>query len=244
MLLAVDIGNTNINFGLFSANKIKNKFFISRHNFNLGGIKKKLAAVKIDGIIVCSVVPRINKVICAGLKKITGIKPLVIGEHINVPIVNRYRNPKQVGQDRLVNAYAATFLHKAPLIVVDFGTAVTFDVISIKKEYLGGMILPGLGISLEAMNKKTALLPKVKLTRPREVIGRDTKSSMTSGIVFGFAALTDNLVEIIKEEIGKDAKVIATGGDIDLIGRYCDNIDLIDRDLTIKGLIYIYRRGA
>lgn len=131
-------------------------------------------------------------------------------------------------------------LYCAPLIVVDFGTAVTFDVVSDKKEYLGGMILPGLGISLDSLAERTALLPKIKLAAPREIIGRDTKNSMLSGIVYGFAALTDDLVVRIKKKIGRSALVIGTGGNIGLIGKYCKQIDKIDKDLTLKGLNIIY----
>jgi type III pantothenate kinase len=126
--------------------------------------------------------------------------------------------------------------------VVDFGTAITFDVISKHKEYLGGMILPGLEISLAVLAERTALLPKIKLNKPKEFIGRDTRNSMLSGIVYGFAALTDNLAKRIKNRIGQSAKVIATGGNIHLIGKYCKKIDKIDRDLTLKGLNLIYNR--
>jgi type III pantothenate kinase len=159
-----------------------------------------------------------------------------------VPIKNLYRKPKQVGQDRLVNAYAGVILYGAPLIVVDFGTAITFDAVSKNKEYLGGMILPGLDISLHSLAERTALLPKIKLNKPKEFIGRDTKDSILSGVVYGFAALTDDLTQRIKNRIGKSAKVIGTGGNIKLIRRYCRNIDKVDRDLTLKGLNLIYNR--
>jgi len=174
------------------------------------------------------------------LRKLLGKQPYIIGKGIKAPIKNLYRRPKQVGQDRLVNAYAGIKLYGAPLIAVDFGTAVTFDVVSGNKEYLGGMILPGLTISLDALNQRTALLPKIKLEEPKEFIGRDTKSSMLSGIVYGFAALTDDLVIRIKKKIGKDATVISTGGNIGLIGKYCRQIDKVDRDLTLKGLNLLY----
>jgi type III pantothenate kinase len=157
-----------------------------------------------------------------------------------VPIKNLYRKPYQVGQDRLVNAYAGLKLYGAPLIVVDFGTAVTFDVVSRNNEYLGGMILPGLGISLDVLADRAALLPNIKLDKPKEFIGRDTKNSMLSGIVYGFAALTDYLAARIKNKIGKNAKVIGTGGDIGLASKYCEGINKIDKDLIQKGLNLIY----
>ena len=203
-------------------------------------LKAKLGAANVDNIVICSVVPKVTVVLKKGLLRLLGRRPYIIGKDLVVPLKNLYRNPKQVGQDRLVNAYAAVMLYKAPLIVVDFGTAVTFDVISKDREYLGGMILPGLAISLDTLAERTALLPKVKLDKPKEFIGRDTKTSMLSGIVYGFAALTDDLARRIKDKIGRQAKLIATGGNISLIARHCRSIDKIDRDLTLKGLSFIF----
>lgn len=240
MLLVIDIGNTNINFGIFSATKMIKKFFIPTKAYRTKAIKNKLARFNIGNIIICSVVPEATKILEKDLKRPLGKRPYIIGKDIKVPIKNLYRKPRQVGQDRLVNAYAGVRLYGAPLIVVDFGTAVTFDVVSKNKEYLGGMILPGLEISLDALFKRTALLPEIKLEKPKEFIGQDTKSSMLSGIVYGFAALTDDLAVRIKDKIGRSAKVIGTGGNIGLIGKYCQRIDKIDRDLTLKGLNLIY----
>ena len=241
VLLAIDIGNTNISFGVFQGNKIIRRFSIPTKAYRLKSLKNKLGRITISDAIICSVVPAVSKIMEKDLEKLLGKQPYIIGKGIKVPINNLYLKPKQVGQDRLVNAYAGIKLYGVPLIAVDFGTAVTFDVVSRNKEYLGGMILPGLGISLDALNQRTALLPKIKLEEPKEFIGRDTKGSMLSGIVYGFAALTDDLVIRIKKKIGKNAKVIGTGGNIDLIGKYCRQIDKIDRDLTFKGLNFIYR---
>ena len=240
MPLAIDIGNTNIDFGIFRGTKIIKKFFIPTDTYRLKAIKNKLTHFNIDNLIICSVVPKATKVLEKDLKRLLGIRPYIIGKDIKVPIKNLYRRPRQVGQDRLVNAYAGVRLYGAPLIVIDFGTAITFDVISRNKEYLGGMILPGLEISLDALFQRTALLPKIKLNKPKEFIGRDTKDSILSGVVYGFAALTDDLAERIKNKIGKSAKVIGTGGNISLIGKYCKQIDKIDKDLTLKGLNLIY----
>ncbi|MFH1269977.1 MAG: type III pantothenate kinase [Candidatus Omnitrophota bacterium] len=242
MLLAVDIGNTNINLGLFKGERIIKRFIIPTKT---KGYKSRLQKIinryKATDAIVCSVVPTAGRIIEKDLKGLMARQPYIIGKGIKVPIKNRYRKPGQVGQDRLVNAYAGVSLYGAPLIMVDFGTAVTFDVISGRKEYLGGMIIPGLGISLEALNERTALLPKIKLEEPREFLGRDTKNSMLSGIVYGFAALTDDLVTRIRQKIGKGAKAIGTGGNIGLIAKYCRKLDRIDKDLTLKGLSLIYR---
>lgn len=170
-----------------------------------------------------------------------GRRPYIIGKDIKGFIKNSYRKPKEVGTDRLVNAYAGIRLYGAPLIAVDFGTAVTFDVVSRNKEYLGGMIIPGLSISLDALASRTALLPRVSLKKPSEFIGRDTKSSILSGIIYGFAALTDDLAERIRSKIGRGAKVIGTGGNVELISKYCRYIDKIDTNLTLQGLNLIYQ---
>ena len=240
MLLVIDIGNTNINFGLFNGKRLAKKFTIPTALYGFKELKVRLGTFKARDMVICSVVPKLTVVLKRDLFRLSGKRPYIIGKDLIVPLQNLYRNPKQVGQDRLVNAYAAVMLYKAPLIVVDFGTAVTFDVISKHKEYLGGMILPGLAISLDTLAQRTALLPKVKLDRPKEFIGRDTKNSMLSGIVNGFAALTDDLAERIKDKIGRQARLIATGGNVALIAPYCKSIDKIDRDLTLKGLSFIY----
>ncbi len=242
MLLTIDIGNTNISFGIFKGNRIINRFNITTKDYSLQELKNDLARLNIDDAIICSVVPNASKILDKDLKKLLKWRPYIIGKDIKVPIKNLYRKPKQVGQDRLVNAYAGITLYGSPLIVVDFGTATTFDAVSKNQEYLGGMILPGLGISLIALNQHTALLPKIKLNKPKEFIGRDTKNSMLSGIVYGFAMLTDNLAIMIKDKIGRSALVIGTGGYINLIRTYCKGFDKIDNDLTLKGLNLIYNK--
>ncbi len=243
MLLAIDIGNTNINLGIFHDNRIKKRFLISAKDYSFNKINEKLDKANIEDVIICSVVPKATKVLEKDLKILSGKPPYIIGKGIKVPIKNLYRNAGQVGQDRLVNAYAGIMLYGYPLVIIDFGTAVTFDVISKNKEYLGGMILPGLRISLDALARETALLPKIHLERPKEFIGGSTKESMLSGIVHGFAALTDDLSNRIKGKIGKNALVIATGGDINLIAAYCKKINKVDKDLTLKGLNLIYGIG-
>ncbi|MCM8796174.1 MAG: type III pantothenate kinase [Candidatus Omnitrophica bacterium] len=244
-LLAVDIGNTNISFGVFEGARIVRKFNIPTLRYTIQKLMASLDKGKIDAAIICSVVPKVQARLKCDLRRLLGKTSYYnIGTNLVVPIKNLYRKPKQVGQDRLVNAYAAVELYGAPLVVVDYGTAVTFDVVSRKKEYLGGMILPGLKISLDALFARTALLPKIKLSYPKEFIGRDTRNSMLSGIVYGFSALTDDLIKRIKEKIGKDTKVIGTGGNIELIKRYCHSFNKIDTDLTLKGINLIYQKVA
>lgn len=240
MLLAIDIGNTDISFGTFSGNKIIKRFNIATEGYNLSRIRSRLGKVEIDDGIICSVVPAATRVLEKDIRRLFHCRPYILGKNIRVPIKNLYRKPKQVGQDRLVNAYAGIMFFGAPLIVVDFGTAVTLDVVSKDNAYIGGIILPGLEISLSALAKETALLPKIKLKRPKGLIGRDTKESMLSGVVYGLAAVVDDLSQRIKQKLGRQAKVVGTGGNIRLIRRYCKSIDKIDTDLTLKGLNLIY----
>jgi len=241
MLLTVDIGNTNINFGIFKGLRLVKKFLIPTKDYSIHRLEGKLGEYHISDSIIASVVPKACNILEKDLKSLFSSRPCVLGKNTKVPIINLYRNPSKVGQDRLVNAYAGVMLYGAPLVLIDFGTAITIDVVSKKKEYLGGLIIPGLGISLTALAKHTALLPRIKLSAPKELIGNDTKNSILSGIVYGFSALADNLTERIKDKIGKGAKVVATGGDIGLIAKYSKCIDKADRDLTLKGLNIIFR---
>ncbi len=239
MLLAIDIGNTNISFGVFRGNIIVKKFDILTKGYGFNKLKRQLGNLKISEIMICSVVPEKTEILARDLKKITGRLSIIIGKDVKVPIKNLYRYPRQVGQDRLVNAYAGVKIFGAPLIIIDSGTAITFDIVSKNKEYLGGMILPGLKMSLDALYERTALLPKIKLDFPEEFIGRDSKMSILSGIIYGFSALTQEIVRMIKIKIGKNAKVIGTGGSIKFISKYCKSFDKIDRELTLKGLKFI-----
>ncbi|MDD2703169.1 MAG: type III pantothenate kinase [Candidatus Omnitrophica bacterium] len=242
MMLVVDIGNTNINFGLFRGKKLESRFIIPAQDYSRNELKERAGGIKIDNAVVCSVVPKATAAVAGDLRILSGKRPLVIGEDLIVPVKNLYRTPELVGQDRLVNAYAGIILYGTPLIVVDFGTAVTFDVVSKKGEYLGGMILPGLRISLDALVCKTALLPDIQLGKPREFIGRDTRNSMLSGLVYGFAALTDDLAGRIKRDIGAGARVVVTGGDAAFLSAYCDTAIALDKDLTLKGLYLLGSR--
>ncbi|KPK98430.1 MAG: hypothetical protein AMJ95_04130 [Omnitrophica WOR_2 bacterium SM23_72] len=239
MLLAIDIGNTNITFGIFIGKKLIRKFDIPTDKLRLVTFKKKLGCFKPCQAIICSVVPEATRHV-KGVLSCLPLPPLIIGKDVCVPIKNFYRKPAQVGQDRLVNAYAVVRLYGAPAVVVDFGTAITFDVVSKNKEYKGGLIVPGLKISLEALSERTALLPQLKLSMPSEFIGKDTKSSMRSGVVYGFASLTDMLISRIKKNSTRRMLAIATGGDVSLMARYCRKIDKIDATLTLKGLNLLY----
>jgi type III pantothenate kinase len=172
------------------------------------------------------------------------IKPLVLGKDIIVPIKNLYKKPKQVGQDRLVNAYACLKLYGKPAIIVDFGTATTFDYLDKNGTYQGGLITPGIGISLQALAENTALLPKIKLKKPKGLIGKDTVESIRSGIFYSMAAVCDGIIEKIKDKYGSKVKVVATGGLSNFFSPYCKYIDIIDKDLTLKGIHLISTKGT
>lgn len=239
MLLTVDIGNTAISFGVFRGKQLKKTWKASTQSV----IKKgRLQLPKgIDAAIIASVVPKATPIVKKSIKNKLGISPLVLGENIKAPINNLYRNPRQVGQDRLVDAVAAKELYGCPAIVIDFGTAITFDVISKKGEYLGGIIFPGIETSLNALSQKAALLPRIKVSLPKELVGRDTVNSMRSGVFYGIGALCDGLVAKLKAKYG-NMKVIATGGHSKLMAKFAKSIDAVNPELTLQGLRIIHEK--
>jgi len=253
MLLTIDVGNTTVNVGIFEGKRlIYTKKLLTRkpasQEYYLAEFKKILKNKSIGGVIISSVVPDTTRALKAVFKINFGIKPIVLGEDLIVPIKNLYKNPKQVGQDRLVNAYAGYKKFGGGLIIVDFGTAVTFDVVSKKGEYLGGIIVPGMETSLRTLSERAALLRGRFSDRslwshrePSPLIGKDTASSMRSGILNGYGALCDGLVAKIKKESGKDYKVILTGGHAKIISKYCE-FSMLQPNLTLDGLALIYGR--
>lgn len=247
MLLAVDIGNTSVSFGIFRASKLIKTFRVSSAMGTVPTIEQLSgwdSPHRIDGVIICSVVPKLTPVIEKTIYKVFNIKPVIIGKDINLPIKNKYKNPGQVGQDRLVDAIAVKYIYGAPAIIVDSGTAVTFDYISKNGDYEGGLIVPGIDISLKALYEKTALLPDVKLKDDKgmSLVGKDTVNSIKSGLLNGFGSLADGVIARIKARYGKDIKVVGTGGYIGLIKKYAVSIDIIDEFLILKGLCIIYEK--
>jgi len=238
MILAIDIGNTSISLGLFKNSRLfKRDSLITQNKQYFLFFKKYFAKYKIEKVIISSVAPQITQKLEQIFKKLRVKNVLILGKNLIVPIKNLYHPAQKAGQDRLVNAFAAIKLYGFPAIVVDFGTAITFDAISGKKEYLGGLILPGLETSLNCLAEKTALLPKIKLSRPpKDIIGKNTPESMLSGVIYGFACLTDEVIKKLKQKLGKTTLVIGTGGNIGFISRYSQEFNARDINLTLRGL--------
>lgn len=241
--LAVDIGNTNITMGLFKGARLVKSIKMPTGSYYLYGKRLRvvgdLAGLGHDGaldIVISSVVPLALSRFIAALKKAMKCNISIIGRDKIAPIKNLYRVKSEVGQDRLVNAYAAKTLYGYPSVIVDFGTAITFDVVSGRGEYLGGLIFPGIEMSLSSLHKKTALLPNVELKPALSIIGRDTVNSIRGGILFGLGAMCDALAAKYRKMLGRKTRFIATGGNASLIKRYSKYIQVVDEDLTLKGL--------
>jgi type III pantothenate kinase len=240
-ILAIDIGNTNITVGRFAGKALLKRAKISTDDISL--YAKKFASMLkhgVDEAVIASVSPlSLARVICELRKISPDLRIIILGKDKIVPIKNLYRRPKEVGQDRLVNAFGAVRMYGAPAVIVDFGTAITFDVVSTKGHYLGGLILPGIAMGLESLYEKTALLPRVRLKKARSIIGKDTVNSMRAGILFGYGAMCDGLMAKYRKLFGPGLKVIATGGNASLMKNYARSIDVVDPDLTIRSLALI-----
>ena len=244
MLLAIDVGNTNVTAGLFRGSRLLSRGRVPTH----ASLRSLLRGMRVPphevgAVILSSVVPRATASLKRSLKELFHFRPLILGENVRAPIKNRYRVPSQVGQDRLVNGAGAFFLYGGPAIVVDFGTAVTLDLVSARREYLGGLIVPGVGIALEALVSNAALLPGIPLAPPSEFLGRDTRQSMRSGLFHGYGALCDGLVRRLKSEHAPRAKVIATGGHCRLLAPFCHAVQIVNPDLTLQGLRLTYEQS-
>lgn len=250
MLLVIDIGNTNIVIGVFEEEELKADWRISTSKSKTSdeyGIlltdlfhARDLPIEKVHGIIISSVVPPLVETLERVCKNYFHLTPLVVGPGIKTAMPILYENPREVGADRIVNAVAAYAQFKQSLVVVDFGTATTFDVVSEKGEYIGGVITPGILISLDALFFRTAKLPRIELKKPKHVIGRNTINSMQSGIIHGYVGLVDGIVEKIIEEMGTNPKVVATGGLAAVIANESKTISATFSNLTLVGLRLIW----
>jgi len=253
MLLTIDIGNTNIVFGVFEDKKLVNHWRIVTHKDKTEDeygilIENLYRAAKIDmaktkGVIVSSVVPPMVSTIEGLCQKYFHIAPLFVGPGVKTGMPIRYDNPHEVGADRIVNAIAAYDKYKHSLVVVDFGTATTFDYVSPRGEYMGGAIAPGIVISSEALFVRASKLPRIEMIRPESVIGKNTIASLQAGIVFGYIAMVDGIVEKIKQEVKTNPRVIATGGLAPLIAEGSKTIEEVDPLLTLTGLRLIYEKN-
>jgi len=254
VILVFDVGNTNIVLGVFQDRKLIQDWHLStaRHRtddeygillrdlFSFSG----LSMADIKAVVMSSVVPPINPTLERTCKRYFQLSPLMIGPGVKTGIPIKYENPREVGADRIVNAVAGYEQYGGPLIIVDFGTATTFCAISAKGEYLGGAIAPGVGISSEALFARASKLPRVELTKPPSVIGKNTVNSMQSGFIYGFAGQVNNIVEKMKREMDGAPRVVATGGLVELIAAEATVIDIVDKYLTLTGLLLIYERNS
>lgn len=254
MLLAIDIGNTNIVIGCMAEGKAAFVERMSTDDAKTGleyaiGFKTVLELYNInvsdiEGAIISSVVPPITGVVKEAIKKITGIDAMVVGPGVKTGLNILIDNPKSVGADLVVASVAAIKEYGAPCIIIDMGTATTVVAIDKSGNYLGGAIVPGIHASLDSLVGKTAKLPRISIEPPTKTIGKTTEDSMKSGVVFGNAALIDGLVDRMEEELGYKANVIATGGMANAVIKYCKRDITVDDGLLLKGLYQIYLKNA
>ncbi len=254
MILVIDVGNTHIVLGVYEKTELLASWRLNTDKertadelgmfllnlFDHAGLK----ADKVEAVIIASVVPPIMYTLEHSIKKYLKLEPMIVGPGTKTGINIRYQNPKEVGTDRIVNAVAGYELYGGPLIIVDMGTATTFCAISSKGEYLGGVICPGIKISLEALFQKAAKLPRIDLIKPEGVIGKNTVSSMQSGIFYGYVGQVDYIVKRMKQEMQEDdIKVIATGGLSRFIAEESRTINHINPTLSLEGLRIVYERN-
>ncbi|MCR8636128.1 type III pantothenate kinase [Paenibacillus radicis (ex Xue et al. 2023)] len=253
MILVVDVGNTNIVLGIYKGKQLLHDWRLSTNRsatadeygmtmynlFRHAGISLD----QVNGVIISSVVPPLMFVLEQLCVKYLKKAPLIVGPGIKTGLNIRYENPREVGADRIVNAVAAIEQYGAPCIVVDFGTATTFDYIDEAGQYIGGAVAPGIGISTEALYQRAAKLPRIELVKPKSVVGRNTIASMQAGIIYGFAGQVDGIVDRICDEFKVKPKVVATGGLAELICSESRTIKCVNQLLTLQGLQIIYERN-
>ncbi len=254
MILVIDIGNTNIKLGVYRQDKMLYSWRLAanaRTSDEYGMAIKDLFRSEgldikeIQDIVISSVIPNLNYTFEHMCEYFWDKRPKMVGKGLKSGISIKYDDPKEVGADRIVNSVGALAKYGAPCIVVDYGTATTFNLINDRREFLGGVICPGIKTASEAMTASAAKLPRVELVTPESIVGKSTITNMQSGIVFGFVGLTEYFVRRFREADGMaGAKVVATGGLSELIHKNTDAIDVVDRELTLNGLYEIYKLNA
>lgn len=250
MILVADVGNTNITFGIFDAAHLKVKFAIpTKPARTPGDYSRDILSVvqdlgikneEIEAVVIASVVPEIMTSFICGVKKGLNREPLLINSETKTGITVITDSPAELGADRLVNAAAAYAIYGGPLLIVDAGTATTYDFVTEKGEFLGGAIAPGIKLCAEALAEKTAMLPKIEISKPVSSLGKNTVSSMQVGLVYGYIGQAEYIIRQMKEELCRDMTVIATGGLSFVFKDSTNAIDIYDTDLTLKGLKYLY----
>ena len=254
MLLAIDIGNTNIVIGGIQDDKILFEGRIATDHIKTSdqyGVEIKnilslfdVEPKDVDDCIISSVVPPVFNSVRTGIVKLTGREPMVVGPGIKTGLNIQMDTPSQVGSDRIVIAVAALAEFEPPLTLLDLGTATTIEVVAKGNTYLGGCIIPGVRVSLEALTSRTAQLPGIRLDKPKKVIGKNTIDCMRSGIMYGTAAMLDGMLDRVEEELGSRATVVATGGMAQFIVPLCRREIKLEKDLLLKGLNIIYQKNA
>jgi type III pantothenate kinase len=254
MIFVMDVGNTQTTVALYRKQQLVDRWRLStaRHRtqdewgsvLHLLFHANQLDMTDVRGVAISSVVPPADAPLRAMCRRYFKCEPLFVAPGIKTGVPVLYDNPSEVGADRVVNAVAVLARHEVPAIIVDFGTATTFDVLDAKGNYVGGAIAPGLSISAEALFEKTAKLPKVEISRPQRVVGKSTVQSMQSGLYWGYVGLVEGLLKRMKKELGPVKTVVATGGLAQVIAPDCPSVSVVDDNLTLEGLRIIFERNA
>jgi len=249
VLLAIDVGNTQTVFGLFEGQLLEDQFRVGTNRSHTGDelgvlLRGFVELGALDGIVLCSSVPPLVREYEAFADRWAGAELLVLGPGVPTGVPIRYDDPREVGADRIANAVAARDRHGAPAVVVDFGTSTNFDVVNAAGEFAGGVLAPGVEISMDALFARAARLPRVPFVAPERVISQTTVAALQSGLVYGFAGQVDAIVGRITAELGvQDVPVVATGGLADLIAPHSDSITAVDQELTLHGLRIVWEKN-